>query len=234
MYIPTFSFVLLVLVALVSLGLCIYMYRWRTVRIGETNALLPEDTEKVLKQHMATSQVYMEKLPQQLKQDFSAFLQYIDKVVGERFESQNELFLTFRKAIEAREEKISRLERGYERHVFKKGAIELAQFHDFLRELAEEPELESKDLKNLLRQHTSALAACGLKVKVPEVGADVSEQGRSISENSIAESTDDPDQDMKISRVITPAYVFVGSETDEILRPSRVEFLRYTNPEGKR
>ena len=231
MHIPILSFVLLILVALLSLGLCIYMYRWRTVRIGETNALLPEDTEKVLQQHMAMSQKYMEQLPENLKQNLSSFLQYIDKVVGEKFDAQNELILTFRKAIEAREEKIDRLEKGYERHVFKKGALQLAEFHDFLLELAEEPTLESRDLQNLIRQHKSALAACGLKVSLPKIGADVSDQGRMISDSSIAESTADPGEDMKITRVITPAYVFAGAETDEILRPSRVAFKQHTQPE---
>lgn len=231
MQVPVIILVLLILVTLLSLGLCIYMYRWRTVRVGETNALLPEDTEKVLQEHMEVSRQYIAQLPKEMKGSLSGFLQYIDKVVGERFDSQNELILTFRQAIEAREEKIDYLESGYERHLFKKGALQLAEFHDFLMELAGETELEQRDVQNLVRQHQSVLAACGLKVSIPKVGADVSEYGRRISENSLAEPTEDSANDMKISRVITPAYVFVGPEVDDVLRPSRVAFLRYTKTE---
>ena len=233
MHIPNLVFWFLALVTVISLSLCVYMYRWRTVKIGESNALLPEDTQKILKEHIGFSKYLIEHLPKTMNEELDSFLHHVNGLINDKFSHQDDLLNAFKDVIQKRENKINRLEQGYETHLFAKGATQMAEFHDFLLDLRQEQDLTPNDLQNIIRQHEWVLKAIGLKLQSPEIGDDVGKHGRIISETSHAEPTDELEKDMTISRIITPAYLFSGPEQEELVRPSRVVFLKFTQRENE-
>lgn len=228
MQIPVVILVLLISTTLAACGLCIYMYRWRKVLVGQENALLPEHTSEVLHRHMDVSQKYMESLPEILNQ----FATAIHETVNSKLSDQNDLISVFKDAVNKREEEISKLQDGYEIHIFQKGASDIIEVHDLCDEIMQDETINPEDLEVLSKLIEKSLSSLGIQVYYPPVGASVTDLGDRISEAFSTRATEDSEQDMTVAEVKRPAYIFEGPKHKKIFQKSKIEIFTFTNKEG--
>lgn len=229
MQVPVVILILLISTTLVACGLCIYMYRWRRVLVGKENALLPEHTSEVLHRHMDVSKEYMEALPGILEQ----FAKAIYETVDSKLADQNDLIAVFKDAVNKREKEISKLQDGYEIHLFKKGASEIIEVHDFCTEILEDEEIHPKDIEMLSKLIEKSLSSLGIQVYYPQAGESVTDLADRVSDSFSTWETEDPEKDMTVAEVKCPAYIFEGPKHNEIIKKSKIEIFKFKSKEGE-
>ncbi|MDZ7788907.1 MAG: hypothetical protein U5L08_00140 [Xanthomonadales bacterium] len=197
--------------------------------MGEENALLPEHTSEVLHRHMDVSQKYMEALPEILEQ----FAKAIHETVDSKLADQNDLISVFKDAVNKREHEIAKLQDGYEIHIFKKGASEIIEVHDFCREILQDDPIHPKDLEMLSKLIEKSLSSLGIQVYYPQIGESVTDQADRISDSFSTRPTKDPEKDMSIAEVKCPAYIFEGPKHNEIIKKSKIEIFKLDYKEGE-
>lgn len=155
------------------------------------------------------------------------------RVIAESTETVNQLVdsvMTFKSAIEERDEEIKKLKAGYDLGILKSYLVKLIRLDETLEEVLEERP-EDQDIKFLGRSLMAILEDCNVEKVSPELESDVRDLGRIIDDNVKFGSTADPSKAHLISEVLSKAYVFDPEGVNQVIRPAKVRVYRYEGNE---
>lgn len=155
------------------------------------------------------------------------------RVIIESTETVNQLVdsvMTFKSAIEERDEEIKKLKAGYDLGILKSYLVKLIRLDQTLVEVLEERP-EDQDLKFVGRSLIAILEDCNVEKKSPPLGSDVRDLSSIVDDNVKFESTTDPNQAHLISEVLLEAYVFDPEGVNQTIKPAKVRVYRYEGNE---
>ena len=138
--------------------------------------------------------------------------------------------MSFKRAIEERDEEIKKRTAGYGLGILKSYLVKLIRLDQTLVEVLEERP-EDQDLKFVGRSLIAILEDCNVEKKSPPLGSDVRDLSRIVDDNVKFESTTDPNQAHLISEVLLEAYVFDPEGVNQTIKPAKVRVYRYEGNE---
>ena len=214
----------LIIVTSISLTIAFWTYYVRSIYIKDGPALVPEKWGSIIGHLIESSKIYHDESQMTLAQ-----VKTSSENQAQKSSDLLENFLTLQKALDTRDDEISRLKNGYDAKIFKKILMRFIRIDRSLQELSQEcqTKTETENYDYLSRIMQDALEECGVERFVPEIGSDYRDASAQISDNPVVLNTDDELQYFKIAGVNTSAYVLEGEGKMQVITPSKVSIFRF-------
>jgi hypothetical protein len=211
------------ILAIGSIAVSFWLYRWRKALLGNQDAMLPETLGKSLNSlgigahDVATA--------------IKTFQNSVNNQVllnTQEISSMTTTFMTMQDVISSREKEISRLKSGFDAVLFKRFLARFIRLDQSLDEIIGERTDPDKDLIFLSRLLQDALDECGVEKICPDLGSDYRQLDKLVSDNPLHEAAELPESNFKISSVTHQAYVLTTGEQVEVIVPSKVTIFMCT------
>lgn len=214
----------LIVVTTISLVISFWTYYVRSIYVKDGPALVPEQWGKIIKDLIELWKVH--------HSQSQSSLETVRQSSAEQNRKSDDLlenFLTLQKALNARDKEIARLKKGHDAKIFKRFLLRFVRVDRSLREMEDEfsGHEHQKNYIYLKRVMQDALEECGVEQFTPSEGVDYREAGNEIADEPKTIETTNPDEDFKIAKIETPAYVIDGEGEREIIVPSKVSIYRF-------
>ena len=211
------------LVALISVAVNFYLYRWRRILSGQPHLLMPE--EYVGSMERLTGRI--DELSSQLHQNVPLIYSEIQKASRDLLEA----FLGLQKDLEDKNQEIKRLKHGYDLGIFHRFLLPFVELDVGLGEFLEEEHATSEDTrKELLGTQEmlwETLEECGVEKFSPELGENYA-KSEGVADHPKMIPTKSEEEAGKISRVLTESYrVRVADGRYEYIKLAKVEVMRF-------
>lgn len=141
-----------------------------------------------------------------------------------------ETVMTFKAAIEERDEEIKKLKAGYDYGILKAYFAKLIRLNETLVEVSGERP-DDRDVEFLSRSMTAILDDCNIGAVSPSIGSDVRDLGAIVDDNVKFEITSEPSQAHLVSEVLSLAYVYDPEGVRQIIKPAKVAVYKYESEE---
>lgn len=222
---------ILLLVLVLALGLnvvvSVILFRSRMRVADGTAVVVPEVFSEQLRrteEAVGSASAALEARMEELSGQHASVLERVNTIEG--------VSQTLRGVIDEQASQMKQLSIGYEAHVLKGFLRKFIRVGEHAAELQEEHPESEGPLGNVRLLLRDALEEAGVDEREPEIGADWRKEPL-VTDVTVYAPTDDPEQDGRISRVISPAYVLEGPAQEEILLPAKIEVHRHeTGTEG--
>ena len=214
------------ILAIGSIAVSFWLYRWRKALLGNQDAMLPETLGKSLNS-LGVGANDVAKAIQAFQNSMN------DRVAlnTKELTSMTTTFMTMQDAISSREKEISRLKSGFDAVLFKRFLSRFIRLDQSLDEIISERTGSDKDLTFLSRLLQDALDECGVEKVSPDLGSDYRQLDKLVSDKPLHEPTELPENNFKISSVTHQAYVLTTGEHIEVIVPSKVTiYMSSTGP----
>ncbi len=189
---------LVCLVALISVAVNFYFYRWRRILSSQPHLLMPEE--------------YVGSM-QALRERVSHLSQQIPPIQHEIQQTHTELleaFLTLQKSLEEKDQEIQRLKRGYDLKIFRKFLRKFVTLNADLRSFLSDDTLTNQqsleELRNTHEMLWDALEECGVESFSPKLGESYL-KAEGVSDPPKKEiDAESPEGHNQISKVLQEGY----------------------------
>ena len=223
----------LLVVTAISLVVSFWTYYIRSIYIKDGPALVPEKWGSIIGKLIKTEK--------QQHAQVQATLAQVQESSATQTQKSNDLlesFLTLQGALNAKDDEIARLKKGYDAKIFKHFLRRFIRIDQNLRGMLQEVEnspnpVEQKNYEHLSRIMGDALEECGVTQFIPELGSDYRDANQKIADDPSVQSSDDESQDFKIAAVESVGYILEGEEATEVIVPAKVSIFR-VNPKSER
>lgn len=214
----------LIIVTTISLVISFWTYYARSIYVKDGRALVPEQWGKIIGDLIGVWEVHQ-------SQSQSSMGKVLQSSAEQNRKSDDllESFLTLQKALDAKDEEIGRLKKGHDAKIFKRFLLRFVRVDRSLREMEHEfsGQEHQKNYRYLKRVMQDALEECGVEQFMPSEGIDYREAGKEIADEPETIETTNPDEDFKIAKIETPAYIIEGEGEREVIVPSKVSIYRF-------
>ncbi len=183
-----------------------YLYRWRRILLGSQEIALPEDLGRAL--------WHLNNNVEGLAVNDGRFSRDLNDLVHTT--------LIFQKALEAKDNEIARLKRGYDAEIFRRFIVRFLKVREALADLQVNNEIDQKSASYLERLLDDALEQCGVERFAPSVGEDYRE-AIGVADNPSTIPTDNSTKEFKIVSIISHGYKLREEKVDNFLLPARVQ-----------
>ena len=224
------------LIAIISLIVTFWLYRWRRIILSRNQHLLvPEAWGRVIEENnkkvarlSKTAERISKRLVSGVEQqsiDVSSQLDNFNNSIGD----MTSTFITFKKQLDEKDVEIARLREGYDAHIYQRFIYRFSRVHQSLHEIMAEGEISSKDAKYISDLFDDALEECGVISFKPDTGSLYHEMGDQVSKDPKVINTENPKLDMTIKSVDMGGYKLSSGEKEIIIIPAQVTIFSYKN-----
>ena len=203
----------------ISVGISLYLYRWRKLLLTRDEILVPEAWGRKLDGFSKANHSIVEAFNRESK-----ILQNVSNDNTAKLDSMIETFMTLQKAVDERDNEIRRLKRGYDQEIFRRFLTRFIRVHQMLGDVPKSDTENAVDIESLRRLLEDAFEECGLEVFQPQLGDDYREVD-GIADNPRKETATTAEQEFTIVEVIEQGYRLSGNEQSEVLVPAKVKIL---------
>lgn len=228
-----FILVLLIsLIALISVCISFYLYRWRRIVSQNNEIVVPETFKSWLdgtaggvKQsitHFSSAVIAQSAETKSTKEAVIALDHNIKNMI--------DTYMLLQKALDERDLEIKRLKNGYDADVFRKFLLRFTRAAQIIDDYIDRGDIDSNGLKEINDAFVDALEECGVEVFSPNLGLDY-RTADGVSDNPKRVQTDKQEQHFLIKTVDDPGYRRRTLENGyEIIQHARVTIYEYIHP----
>ena len=121
---------------------------------------------------------------------------------------------------------INRFRKGYDNEITKKFAYRLLKLKNIIEELTLEPNLKKEDMENLNESLSDILDENDIESFAPNLGEDYRKLGDLVSDKVDFQTTNNENDNFKITEILKKGYRFKGGN-NEIILPAEVKINKF-------
>lgn len=210
----------LAILALSSLVISFWLYRWRRKVIGGKEIVVPEDwrkTSSAINQTVKALIQATEKLNAQFFKAEKASHEDADDLRA-KISELTEMFMILQQKLDEKDIEIRRLKKGYDAEIFRKFLNRFIRVDQAIGDYLESNKIDLDGLKQISLVLEDAFDECGATSFSPRIGDDYTTT-EGVADNPKIVRTDDSDLVGKIKEVFEPGYKL---NTGEIITFAKV------------
>ena len=216
--------VLSLIVAILSSGISIWLYRWRRT-IVMTGALVPEVWGQIIRDavnEINKNTAIVEK-NKELGEKVANFINAKATETKTEIKSVKEMLLTFQQSLDEKDREIKRLKEGYDTKILHGNLSNLTALHEkSLGIISNDP--TNKSLGNFIVLLEDTIESSGVSIDFPEIGMDFALCSDFVEVVGTTSSGEASFSKGQISQVISPYYVIRGAERQIVLKKSKIKY----------
>ena len=220
----------LIIISIICMFITFWNYHMRSIYLKNGLALVPEKWGRVITN-----------LESQMKKQHSQSQSTLSLVKNNSDEQQKksnalmDSFLTLQKALDMRDEEITRLKKGHDAKVFGKFLSRFIRIAKSLQEMKNEHpgNDHQKNYEFLNRLMQDALEECGVEEYSPIIGSDYRDAGPQIADGPVEIETQEVSKDYQIAEITSIGYVIYGEGGMNVIVPAEVSVYRKFNKTTK-
>tara|TARA_A100001015_G_scaffold277502_1_gene336752 strand:- start:884 stop:1753 length:870 start_codon:yes stop_codon:yes gene_type:complete len=212
------------ILAAIACFVAIKFYLWRRT-IDNSGAMYPEEWGAYLERVSNEVQRQAAELGElrNINTKLAGFVQSVGQENVREVKSIKEIMLEFRKNLDAKDDEILRLRKGYDYVIMKKILTQLAILHEKCKELLSTDQ-DNKSLKNFEILLKDNLVSSGVEFLSPDLGTDYSKLADYVEVVGYTPISNRNFRTGDISEVVSPAYIYRAGGAVSVLRKAKIKY----------
>jgi hypothetical protein len=214
-----------------AVGAAIHAYRsGGRVEVGSNRqVVVPSD----LIRHLDRLMAFCGQLKGGIRNDLGRLGQQGDEVVKRSTELQN-MFMTLRAALDAKDQEIARLKAGYDVKVYRNFVLRFAKVHAAAVEMSCDDPPQPDAIKDIAELLEDALDDAGVEMYHPTVGSNYLQAPTgSIADSPKVIASPNADDQYKIVEVLEPGYMVSAEGGADYVKAAKIVIFGTVNTEDK-